>query len=232
MIGRTAFAGEASAGDFDKGRSGGQPEHSALRLGVKLLEDRLHQVQGGTVAAMAALMNLKRTKTGPPPAELVEWTLVVAESLGIRGEELRAVKIASALHDLGKIGIPDAILEHRGELGAEEREVVRKHPELGWCILRSIPGFERASLLVLHHQENFDGSGYPSGLEREQIPLGARIVAVVDAFEAVISGRDFRQNPSAAEVFRRLRAGSGEQFDPLVVERFIEVVGERLWPSD
>lgn len=209
--------------------SGGLPaEESSLRLWIKLLEDQIEQTRKGTIAALAVLFDLKQLETGLPASELAQWAVAVGENLGMEGERLRTLEIAATLHDLGKVGIPDSILRNTGALTAEEAELMRKHPEYGWCILRLILGFERASLVVLHHQEWFDGSGYPAGLSGGEIPLGSRIIAVLDAFDSIVSDRPYRRALGAEEAFRRLRAGKGTQFDPLVVERFIEVAQERL----
>ncbi len=105
---------------------------------------------------------------------------------------------------------------------------MRKHPEYGRAILRAIPGLERASLLVLLHHEGFDGSGYPAGLAGEEILLGARIVAVVDAFDAMLSSRSYREGPPLAEALRRLRASAGAQFDPRIVDQFLRLAAKLL----
>lgn len=202
------------------------PEESSLRLWIKLLKDQIEQTRKGTIAALAVLFDLKQLETGLPASELAQWAVAVAENLGVEGEALRTLEIASTLHDLGKVGIPDSILRNPGPLSAEESELMRKHPEYGWCILRLILGFEQASLVVLHHQEWYDGSGYPAGLEGDEIPLGSRIIAVIDAFDSIVSDRPYRRARAPEEAFRRLRAGKGTQFDPLVVERFIEVASE------
>ena len=130
------------------------------------------------------------------------------------------------------MGIPDSLLLATSELSPEELRTMKRHPEYGWAILRSIPGFERASLLVLHHQEWLDGSGYPSGLQGDEIPLGARIVAVVDRFEEMVADRPDRPGLPPAQAFEQLREAAGSRFDPVVVERFIEVARERLGTGD
>jgi HD-GYP domain-containing protein (c-di-GMP phosphodiesterase class II) len=98
---------------------------------------------------------------------------------------------------------------------------MKKHPEFGWAVLRQVPGMERASLMILHHHENFDGTGYPGGLKGEEIPMGSRIVSVIDAFDAMVSTRPYRQGMPIEEAVRRLVAASGTQFDPRVVNRFL-----------
>jgi len=98
---------------------------------------------------------------------------------------------------------------------------MKKHPEYGWAVLRQVPGFERASLLILHHHESYDGKGYPGGLHRDEIPIGSRIVSVIDAFDAMVSSRPYRSGLPFEEAVRRLTEASGTQFDPGVVKIFL-----------
>lgn len=200
----------------------------ARRVLVRLLEDQLEQTQEGVLSSLEVLLDLKHLKTGLPPRKLAQIAVNVAENLGMEGEELRAVQVAATLYDIGKVGIPDDVLQTGEQPDARGRIVLRKHPEYGWCILRLIQGFRQASLLVLHHQEWFDGRGYPAGLEGEEIPLGARIVAVLDAFDAMVSDRPYRNGGSWDQAFERLRAAAGTQFDPEVVEAFVAVTAESL----
>ena len=131
------------------------------------------------------------------------------------------IEVAALLHDIGKIGISDAILNKPAKLTAEEYELMKKHPEYGWAVLRQVPGMERASLIILHHHESYDGKGYPGGLKGEEIPIGSRIVSVIDAFDAMVSSRPYRQGLPFEEAERRLLQASGTQFDARVVERFL-----------
>ncbi len=199
-----------------------------LALRAKDLEEQLKQCQTGIMLALSMMLDLKDLKTGLHATRLAEWAVRVAEQLGVGHEELRDIEFASLLHDVGKIGVPDALLQKPGRLTDEEQAAVRKHPEYGWAILRSVPGFERASLLVLHHHEHFDGEGYPAGLVGEEIPLGSRIVAIVDAFDAMLSNRSYRRGLPLEEALRRLEAGAGTQFDPRIVRHFINLVTKLL----
>jgi len=139
------------------------------------------------------------------------------------------------LHDVGKIGVPDQLLGKPGPLSEDEAEVMRRHPEIGARILRNIDVLRDVAPVILHHQERFDGvqegefPGYPAGLRGEEIPLGARIIAVVDAFDAMTTDRPYRQALVVQEAVAVLRAESGKQFDPLVVDTFLAVLDERPW---
>ncbi len=194
-----------------------------LTLRAKSLEEQLKQSQTGVMLALNMMLDLKDLNTGLHATRLAEWAVRVAEQLRVGHDELRDIEIASLLHDIGKIGVPDALLQKPGKLSEDEIANVRKHPEYGWAILRNVPGFKRVSLLVLHHHERYDGSGYPAGLKAEEIPLGARIVAVVDAFDAMLSTRSYREGLPFAEAARRLRKSAGTQFDPSIVDPFLDL---------
>ncbi len=200
--------------------------HPALR--IKELEEKVADMRTAVGCAFTQLLDLKDLNTGVHSTRLAEWAVRVVEHLGVDVGELRDIEVASLLHDIGKIGVPDRVLQKPGRLTEEEQSLVRKHPEYGWAILRLFPGFERASLLILHHHERIDGKGYPAGLKGEEIPLGSRIVAVVDAFDAMISSRSYRQGLPLEEAVRRLVADSGTQFDPEVVQHFVPLVAQEL----
>ena len=151
---------------------------------------------------------------------LAEWAVRVSNQIGVPTAQLSDIEAAAILHDIGKIGVPESILNKPGKLTPEERAIMEKHSEYGWAILRGIPGFQQTSLLVLHHHERIDGKGYPSGLKGEETPLGSRIVCIVDSFDAMISDRSYRKGLPVEEAFRRLRADSGTQFDANIVEVF------------
>ena len=199
-----------------------------LALKAKLLEEQIKQSQTGMMLALSMMLDLKDLKTGLHATRLAEWAVRVAEQLGVGHEELRDIEFASLLHDVGKVGVPDSLLLKPGRLTKEELATVRKHPEYGWAILRNVPGFERTSLLVLHHHECFDGTGYPAGLVGEDIPLGARIVAVVDAFDAMLSTRSYRKGLPLEEAISRLKAAAGTQFEPQIVTHFVNLVNKLL----
>jgi HD-GYP domain-containing protein (c-di-GMP phosphodiesterase class II) len=173
------------------------------------------------ICALNQLLDLKDLNTGVHSTRLAEWSVRIGRDLSFDDAALRDLEVAAILHDIGKIGTPDHILKKPERLTDEEREIIKKHPEYGWAVLRVLPGFERVSLFVLHHHEAFDGTGYPAGLRGDEIPLGSRIVSVMDSFDAMISSRPYRRGLSLEEAIRRLEAGIGTQFDPTVTPRFI-----------
>lgn len=194
-----------------------------IPLQVKAAQEQVSALQTAMVCSLNQLLDLKDLNTGVHSTRLAEWALHVASEIGLEESSFHDIEIAALLHDIGKIGIPDAILNKPQRLTGEEYELMKKHPEYGWIVLRQMPGFERVSLLILHHHESFDGNGYPGGLEGEDIPIGSRIVSVIDAFDAMVSSRPYRTGLPFEEAARRLMQASGTQFDPTVVERFLPV---------
>jgi HD-GYP domain-containing protein (c-di-GMP phosphodiesterase class II) len=193
--------------------------HPALH--VKLMEEQLTALRSSLICAFNQLLDLKDLNTGVHSTRLAEWALHVAGQLGLDRDSLGDIEVAALLHDIGKIGISDAILNKPAKLTFEEYELMKKHPEYGWAVLRQVPGMERASLMILHHHENYDGTGYPGGLKGEEIPIGSRIVSVIDAFDAMVSNRPYRQGMPFEEAERRLLLASGTQFDSRVVDSFL-----------
>ena len=196
---------------------------AALLLRVKELEEQHAALRDSLICAFNQLLDLKDINTGVHSTRLAEWALRVARKLNIPEGHLYQVEVAALLHDIGKIGVPDAILKKAGPLSPEERALINRHPEYSWSILRLFPGLEEASLYALHHHENFDGTGYPAGLKGDDIPLVSRIVAVIDAYDAMVSNRCYRKGLPPAEAIRRLLESGGSQFDSRVVQTFIPI---------
>ncbi|MGH9712980.1 MAG: HD-GYP domain-containing protein [Candidatus Acidiferrales bacterium] len=190
-------------------------------LRLKQIEEQLVALRTSLICAFNQLLDLKDLNTGVHSTRLAEWALHVGGELGLSEKDLKDLEVAALLHDIGKVGIPDAILNKPGKLTTEEYELMKKHPEYGWAVLRQVPGMEQASLLILHHHESFDGKGYPGGLSGQEIPVGSRIVSVIDAFDAMVSSRPYRQGLPFEEAERRLFEASGTQFDPDVVAHFV-----------
>ena len=192
-------------------------------LQVKEMEEQFSSFKASLVCAFNQLLDLKDLNTGYHSTRLAEWALRIGEELGFEESELQDVEMAALLHDIGKVGVPDSILRKPAKLTDDEYAVVKKHPEYGWGVVRKLPQFQRASLLILHHHEGFDGKGYPSGLAGSEIPMGSRIVSVIDTFDAMVSSRPYRKGLPTEEARRRLVAASGTQFDPCVVNCFLSI---------
>jgi len=203
----------------------------SMGLRLKQLEEELREVQSSICRGLNQLLDLKDLNTGTHSTRIGETAVRVAVALGMDEDEQRNVEIACTLHDIGKIGVPDRILRKSGRLAEEEWVEMRRHPEYGWAILRLFPGLEEVSLFVLHHHERWDGSGYPGGLEAEQIPQGARVVAIVDAWDAMVSSRAYKPGLERAEALRRLRQDAGTHFDPDIAEAFCRMIEEETRAS-
>lgn len=165
-----------------------------------------------------------------------EYAVAVGSRLGLRGKDLEMIHYASMLHDIGKIGIPEEILRKQGPLNEREAEIMRRHADIGARLLEKLDLLRDAAPIVRAHQERYDGAmdetrypGYPMGLRGDDIPLGARIIAVVDAFDAMTTTRPYRAALPVDSAVGELRRQSGRQFDPRVVEAFIDELAERPW---
>jgi HD-GYP domain-containing protein (c-di-GMP phosphodiesterase class II) len=187
------------------------------------------------VRALTGAVEAKDSYTEGHLQRVSAYALEVGRRLGLDAADLEMLQIASALHDIGKIGIPEHILNKPGRLDPAERVIIERHPEIGARILESVDGLEAAAPLVRYHQERWDGGrdgdfpGYPDGLEREAIPLGARIIAVVDAFDAMTTDRAYRAARPTERAVAVLQDERGRQFDPRVVDVFLELLAERPW---
>jgi two-component system cell cycle response regulator len=188
------------------------------------------QVHLQTMLSLAEALDLRDTGTADHSQTVGRYSALIAEELGLAEEHVQRVQIAGVLHDIGKIGLPDAILRKRSGLTEDERREVRRHPEIGAEILRS-KNFEDIRSWVLSHHERPDGKGYPRGLSADEIPLEARVLAVADAYEAMTSGRVYRAAIARQSARAELLRCAGGQFDPRVVAAFLAALdreAERL----
>ncbi len=182
------------------------------------------------VLALSQAMDARDHYHGGHSKQLAEWSVAVAHAMGLSKEETETVRLAALLHDIGKIGIPDEILLKPGPLTAHEWDIMRQHPLIGARILRPLRRLEAVAQIVEAHHERWDGSGYPQGLKGEAIPLGARILAVVDSYGAMIDKRVYHAPRSHEEAVAEIREQAGRLYDPAVVRAFLEVI-DYLSPS-
>jgi len=175
----------------------------------------------GFAEALAAALDLREHETGLHSKRVACHTLVLARHFITDLAHLRRVYWGALLHDVGKIGIPDAVLLKHGPLDDAEWTLMRAHPEAGKRILASMPAFDEAAQIILCHEERFDGSGYPAGLRGAEIPLGARLFAVIDTLDAMTNDRPYRSALDFDAAKAEIRRNSGSQFDPLAVEVFL-----------
>ena len=180
----------------------------------------------GAVQALAMLVDIRDAYTGSHALDVSELTLEVALQLGCATAEARMISMAGKLHDVGKVAVPDAILRKPGRLTDQEWAIMHKHPVVGAEVVSLIPALRAIAPVVRSHHEHVDGTGYPDGLKRDEIPLGPRIVAVVDAFSAMTTDRPYRDAIPPSRALEELRRHTGTQFDPAVVDAF-EAVATR-----
>jgi HD-GYP domain-containing protein (c-di-GMP phosphodiesterase class II) len=174
-----------------------------------------------TVEALANALEANDEYTSSHARWITDLSLHVGRALGLDTRTLKRLELSALFHDIGKIGIPEAILAKPGPLDDEEWQVVRLHPELGARILAPIERLDEVCEIVLHCHEHWDGSGYPNGLAGEEIPLEARVILVCDAYHAMTSDRAYRKRLPEKEARRRLAEAAGTQFDPKIVEVFL-----------
>ncbi len=181
-----------------------------------------------TLYALVAALDAREHETSDHSQRVVRYTLAVADRLGVVAAQRPDIARGALLHDIGKIGVPDAILLKSGTLTPAEWEEMRRHPQIGWTILRSIGFLQIPADIVLSHQERWDGSGYPRGLRGESIPLGARIFAIADTLDAMTSDRPYRRRTSFAAALAEIRRCAGTQFDPGCVDAFLSIGEEGI----
>lgn len=183
-----------------------------------------------TLEALVTALDARECETGNHSQRVVKLTLAIADRMGLVGAERDHLARGALLHDIGKIGVPDHVLLKPGKLTPEEWIEMRRHPEIGARILSGIPFLGPAAEIVLSHQERWDGKGYPRGLAREEIPIGARIFAVADALDAITSDRPYRRGRSFTHAREEIARFAGTQFDPDVVRHFLTLT-EAEWNS-
>lgn len=167
------------------------------------------------------LIDLRDRYTGGHSTRVATYCREIGLRMGLDDQDLDTVVTAASLHDVGKIGVSDTVLLKEGRLTDEEFGEIKKHPEFGWMVLRNVEGLKEASLIVLHHHERLDGGGYPGGLAGEAIPVGSRIIAVADTYDAMTTTRPYRKALSTEVALAEIARCSGTQFDPDAASAFI-----------
>jgi HD-GYP domain-containing protein (c-di-GMP phosphodiesterase class II) len=194
------------------------------RRGTEMYQN-LNEFLLSTVKTLVSVIEAKDTCTSGHSTRVHLLSMLLGKELGLGEDELDALKWASILHDIGKIGMPESILKKPGQLTPEEYEIVKRHPVRGHQVLGHVPQLREASQSVLLHHERHGGGGYPFGIAGERIPRAARIIAVADTFDALTSWRPYRAPRSEDEAFREIRRVSGRQLDPAIIDAL-----ERMLP--
>ncbi len=188
----------------------------------------IERVYDAAVYALGAALDLKDPETEEHCRRVAQNSVRLGKALGLSQEQLRNLKWSAYLHDIGKIGIPEHVLAKTSDLSPTEMEIVKTHPMMGFKMISTIDFLKDATNVVLYHHEKYDGSGYPYGLKGKDIPLGARIFAVIDALDAITFDRPYRKALPFSAVVEELKAQSGKHFDPEIVEKFLEIP-EQAW---
>jgi len=219
--------GDTEAGKFARGETF-TIEKIASQMAVALENARLYEDMRSlfinTVASLANAIDAKSPWTKGHSERVMHIAARIAKEMGLSELEVERVRLGGLLHDIGKIGVIEAVLEKPAVLSDDEFPPLRAHPEKGVAILSPIAQLNDILPAILHHHERYDGGGYPTGLKGEEIPLAARIVAVADSFDAMVSERPYKKGYSIGEAIAELRRGAGDQFDPKVVECFARYV--------
>jgi putative nucleotidyltransferase with HDIG domain len=198
--------------------------HSALAIHNAQLYEMREQALLDTITALAHAIEAKDTYTINHCEKITDRAVALAQNLGLPQIEVENIRLGSILHDVGKIGVPDAILNKPGRLTNEEYEQIKEHAVIGARIVQSVGALQGVVPIVRHHQERYDGSGYPDKLQGEAIPLGARIISVVDAYGAMTEDRIYRKAPGHEVALAELKRNAGTQFDPVIAEAFIKLL--------
>jgi len=176
------------------------------------------------IECLAAALEAKDLYTSGHSSRVGDMSYELGRQMGLKGSALETIHIAAHLHDIGKMGISEAILNKQGRLLPHEFAQIQTHPEVGYKILAKSKGLQKIAKIVLHHHERWDGGGYPGGLREDKIPLGSRIIAVADSVDAITSIRPYRRALSWEECWEEILINKGIQFDPVAVE-----AAEKLW---
>jgi len=201
--------------------------HKLVQEREKLLEahSKLLEAYGATIEGWSHAMDLRDRETEGHSRRVTELTLQLAKSFGMSDEQLTHIRHGSLLHDMGKLGVPDSILHKPDKLTSEEWAIMRKHPQFAYDMLYPIEYLHMALDIPYCHHEKWDGTGYPRGLKNNEIPMSARIFAIVDVWDALISDRPYRPAWKKEDALEYIRQQAGTHFDPQVVDLFLKVMG-------
>ncbi len=183
----------------------------------------LKRYQQEIMHGMIAVIEALDPYTCDHSRNVANYALLLAEELKLPADQIQIMHYAGLFHDVGKIGIPPEILKKQGPLTDQEYVIVKQHPQKGAHIMSQFSDFQSVVPIILHHHEHFDGSGYPDGLKGDAIPLGARLVAIVDTYDALTTNRCYRKAQESQSALEVISKNSGTQFDPVMVDAFMRV---------
>ena len=199
-------------------------ERSSEKNGLPSVEEVLESTYLNTIKTLCKILVKKDPYTRAHSQQVTHYSLLIGEELGLSKAELDVLEQAALLHDIGKVGIPDDILQKPGALTENEWKIMRQHPDIGQELLEHIKVLHLEQTMVRHHHERWDGKGYPDGLKGTEIPLYARILNVADSFHAMVEDRPYRKALTLETAIGELKQNSGTQFDPELVEVFLRAL--------
>lgn len=197
-----------------------------LIIDLRQAFQQLEEMSAGAIRALADALDAKCDYTSGHSLRVSRFAVAIGRSLGLDDDHLKDIELAGILHDIGKIGVPESILWKPARLTPEEQKIMAEHPVKSAQIIGELRGLKRTREYVLHHHEFLDGSGYPDHLKGDEIPIGARIILVADAYDAMTTDRPYRKAIGHAAAIAELRKLAGKQFDPRMVDALISLVGE------
>lgn len=199
-------------------------EQATVAIKNAQLYEEQERMLFGSIKSLANLLDSRSPNTYTHSELFVKIVLEIAEELKLTREEIRDLHYAALLPDAGKFGVPEEILKKPGGLSGKEYKIVKRHPLDSVKIIQPIEILKPVIPIILHHHERYDGTGYPDGLKKDKIPIGSRIMAVAETFEAMVSQRPYRGATTISKAIKEIRKNSGTQFDPKVVEVFLRVI--------
>ncbi|MFH1622558.1 MAG: HD domain-containing phosphohydrolase [Candidatus Omnitrophota bacterium] len=199
-----------------------------INIELTITQDKLKESQIDAIMSLVLSQEAKDLFTSGHSERVTKYATELAKELGLPSKEVEVINRAAKLHDIGKIGIRDEILFSKGKLTEEQYNIIKTHPEKGIKIVDPLKFLDKERSIILHHHERFDGKGYPDRLKGKDIPIGARIMAAADSFDAMKSTRPYKQPLSKENIVCEFKDNSGTQFDPEVVKVFLEII-ERFY---
>jgi len=212
---------------FDQEIMSTMAEQAVIAIKNAQLYKEQERLTMGSIKSLAKVLDTRAPGTYVPRASFLKIALAMGQEMHLSGDNMKSLEYAAILHDAGEIVVPYEVLTKPSKLTGKEYEIVKAHPMAGVELIKHMKALKSVTPIILYHHENYDGSGYPKGLRKEQIPVGARIMAVVSAFEAMITKRPYRTVRNISGAIEEIKKNSGTQFDPKVVHVFLTVVGRK-----